>query len=153
MAWTNITNAQLAIGAPVRSIDHLALRDNIIAQANGDAGAPKQQTAGIEDNAVTAVKINKGNGLGASGSALVINCPTWGSVGSYAIGTPFSGGNPTNINVGSDYSAATAGIAGASGTWKCMGYTGNDYGYVGPSQDNPGGVFVTATRYLMCRIA
>ena len=156
MAWTNITNAQLAIGAPVRSIDLLALRDNIIAQANGDAGAPKQQTAGIEDNAVTAVKINKGNGLGASGSTLVINCPSWGSVGSYAIGTQGGGtptGGPSSLSVGSDYSAASAGISGASGTWKCMGYTGSNYGFIGASESNPDILYATTNLYLMCRVA
>jgi hypothetical protein len=58
MAWTNISNANLDVGAPIRSIDILALRDNITAQANGDAGAPKQQTAGIADLAITAAKMS-----------------------------------------------------------------------------------------------
>ena len=35
-----------------------ALQADITAQANGDTGAPKQQTAGIEDLAVTAAKLN-----------------------------------------------------------------------------------------------
>jgi len=155
MAWTNITNAQLAIGAPIRSIDLLALRDNITAQANGDAGAPKQQTAGIADNAVTAVKVNKGNGLGASGSTLVINCPAWGSVGSYATGIQGGGGPysyPSELTVGSNYSAASAGISGASGTWKCMGYTGSNYAlYVIEGLDK--GLYASTNIYLMCRVA
>lgn len=41
MAWTNITNEQLAIGAPIRSIDLLALRDNFAGMANGDVDAPR----------------------------------------------------------------------------------------------------------------
>lgn len=40
MAWTNIPNANLDVGAPLRSVDILALRDNITALANGDTGAP-----------------------------------------------------------------------------------------------------------------
>jgi len=40
MAWTNIANANLDVGAPIRSVDILALRDNITALANGDTGAP-----------------------------------------------------------------------------------------------------------------
>ena len=65
MAWTNISNANLDVGAPIRSIDILALRDNITAQANGDSGAPKQQTAGIADLAITAAKMS-GNQPGSA---------------------------------------------------------------------------------------
>jgi len=158
MAWTNITNAQLAIGAPIRSIDLLALRDNITAQANGDSGAPQQQTAGIADNAVTAKKINKGNGLGASGSTLVINCPSWGSVGSYATGIKAYlytvGTTPVfpEFVVGSNYSASSAGIDGGSGTWKCMGYTGSRYTYYTPPEQPPT-ILETERIHLFCRVA
>ena len=41
MAWTNIANANLDIGAPIRSVDILALRDNVSAIPNGDTGAPR----------------------------------------------------------------------------------------------------------------
>jgi hypothetical protein len=41
MAWTNIANANLDIGAPIRSVDILALRDNVSAVPNGDTGAPR----------------------------------------------------------------------------------------------------------------
>lgn len=105
MAWTNITNAQLAVGAPIRSVDLLALRDNIVAAQNGDAGAPQQQTAGIADNAVTAAKVNKGNGIGTSGTQLVVACPAFNSVGSYAQ-TIMKADGTTN-NAGSNYSAGS----------------------------------------------
>lgn len=119
MSWTNITNAQLAIGAPIRSIDLLALRDNITAQANGDPGAPKQQTAGIADLAVTAQKIKYGAGLTASGDTLVATSPTFDSVGSYAsvVG-----------NYGSSY------IAGSNYTLSAYTFQINFYGI---STDNP----------------
>lgn len=106
MPWTNITNAQLAVGSPIRSIDLLALRDNITAQANGDAGAPQQQTAGIADNAVTAAKVNKGNGIGSSGTQLAVACPAANTVGSYAFGGQQSYNNHT-FNYGSNYAAGT----------------------------------------------
>lgn len=139
MAWTNITNAQLAIGAPIRSIDLLALRDNITAQANGDAGAPKQQTAGIADLAVTAQKIKYGAGLTASGDTLVTSSPTFGAVGSYAA---VAGTYATTYVAGSNYvlDAYTFQISvfginadyqiiietqGLSGTWKWMSATTN----------------------------
>jgi hypothetical protein len=55
--WTNISTASLEPGAPVRSLDALALRDNPIAIAEGAANAPRVQTAGIANSAVTADKI------------------------------------------------------------------------------------------------
>ena len=55
--WTNIANTALQPGAPVRSIDGVALRDNPIAIAEGAAGAPRVQTNGIQDGAVTNAKI------------------------------------------------------------------------------------------------
>ena len=139
MAWTNITNAQLAIGAPIRSIDLLALRDNITAQANGDAGAPKQQTAGIADAAVTAPKINfVTNGLQNSSGSLAIACPSFNTVGSYCFvaatesssairtftaGSNYSAGGP---NSGGLYASISTNInlsTSISGTWKWMGAT------------------------------
>jgi hypothetical protein len=61
MAWTTIPDARLLPDAPGRSVDALALRDNPIAIANGDAGAPNIQTAGIADDAVTVAKILDGD--------------------------------------------------------------------------------------------
>ena len=141
MTWTNITNAQLAIGAPVRSIDLLALRDNITAQANGDAGAPQQQTAGIANNAVTAQKVKYGAGLTASGDTLVAASVSANTVGSYAYvkASIYAG---STITQGSNYSAGFGNLQLSlytniiedgpyghtengliSGTWKWLGNT------------------------------
>ena len=133
MAWTNITNAQLAIGAPIRSIDLLALRDNITAQANGDAGAPKQQTNGIADAAVTAPKINfVANGLQNSSGSLAISCPAFNTVGSYCYVQAQAVFDYT-ITSGSNYAAGNgeqqmqsynnngSSSNNLSGTWKWMG--------------------------------
>lgn len=141
MTWTNITNAQLAIGAPIRSIDLLALRDNITAQANGDAGAPQQQTAGIADNAVTAQKVKYGAGLTASGDTLVVASVSANAVGSYAFVSARIDAGST-ITQGSNYSAGGGNLqlslysqiivdgpngnlssGGISGTWKWLGNT------------------------------
>lgn len=141
MTWTNITNAQLAIGAPLRSIDILALRDNITAQANGDAGAPKQQTAGIADNAVTAQKVKYGAGLTASGDTLIASPVSFNSVGSYAsVSVRIDAGS--TVVAGSNYSAGIGNLqlnlsavmiqegpngvdksGSISGTWKWLGPT------------------------------
>lgn len=48
MAFTNIPNGNLQVGAPLRSVDILALRDNIPAVMNGDTGAPKIKAAAFE---------------------------------------------------------------------------------------------------------
>src|SRR5690625_6125710 len=56
--WTNIPTDRIEPGKPIRAIDGLALRDNPIAIAEGAAGAPRVQTNGIADSAVTTAKIN-----------------------------------------------------------------------------------------------
>jgi hypothetical protein len=63
MSWTNIPNANLAIGAPIRSIDQLALRDNPIAIAEGATGAPRVRAEAL-------------NG-GQSGSAPIYAARAW----------------------------------------------------------------------------
>ena len=55
--FTVIPDANLEPDKPARSIDALALRDNPIAIAEGAAGAPRIQTAAIQDGAVTAEKL------------------------------------------------------------------------------------------------
>lgn len=144
MAWTNITNAQLAIGAPLRSIDILALRDNITAQANGDAGAPKQQTAGIADNAVTAQKVKYGAGLTSSGDTLITAPDSFNAVGSYAFVGYLPDGSASmspngNYAGGSGYLQMRSGsivtdpagtqynlVVNLSGTWKWMSAEGSN---------------------------
>ena len=49
MTWTVVSDAALAVNKPARSADIKAIRDNITALANGDAGAPEIQTAAIAD--------------------------------------------------------------------------------------------------------
>ena len=55
MTWVDLSSA-FGFGAVLTSAQMQNLRDNITAQANGDSGAPKQQTAGIADGAITAAK-------------------------------------------------------------------------------------------------
>ena len=63
MAWTNIANANLDVGAPLRSVDILALRDNITALANGDTGAPPIKAAAL--------------GSGQTGNAPIFAARAW----------------------------------------------------------------------------
>lgn len=55
MSWTTLS---FPYGSILSSSKMTQLYDNITAQANGDTGAPKQQTLGIANNAVTAAKMN-----------------------------------------------------------------------------------------------
>ena len=62
MTWTTLSFPYASL---LTSTKMTQLYDNITAQANGDTGAPKQQTNGIADDAVTAAKI-KGPSAGTS---------------------------------------------------------------------------------------
>jgi hypothetical protein len=55
--WTNVTDTVLEPGQPIRSVDIIALKNNILAVPGGAANAPRVQTAAIQDGAVTAAKI------------------------------------------------------------------------------------------------
>ena len=48
-SWTDIPNSSLETGAPARSVDALAFRDNPIAIAEGATGAPRILNAAIND--------------------------------------------------------------------------------------------------------
>lgn len=49
--WTDIPDSVLLPGKPVRSVDHLAMRDNPIAIAEGATGAPRIVRAGLDTDA------------------------------------------------------------------------------------------------------
>lgn len=56
--WTSVPNTSLDVGKAARSVDIKAIRDNITALAEGASGAPKLETAAIEDGAVTGAKLS-----------------------------------------------------------------------------------------------
>jgi hypothetical protein len=125
MAWTNIPNANLAAGAPIRSVDLLALRDNISAVANADSGAPKIVNAAISSGIV--------NSLNGQTGAIT-------NTGFNVIGSYIAGGNSANANVNSTYATPQVmnanwdsennryspqqSYSSTSGTWRMMGYCG-----------------------------
>jgi hypothetical protein len=43
MAWTNLLNAIFGLNKPITGATGIALRDNVVAMGNGDAGAPRVQ--------------------------------------------------------------------------------------------------------------
>lgn len=56
-AWTNLSPAGFDPTKPITQLQGLGLRNNILAQAEGSANAPKHETESIEDGAITNVKI------------------------------------------------------------------------------------------------
>lgn len=121
--WTDIPDENLSPNAPARSADMLAMRDNITAQAEGATGAPKTQTAAIEDDAVTADKL-------APDAARLNNADTQaGEVGSYAM-LYYEGAatNPGTVRSGNLFYADASGDISnsAGGNWRCMGATSSD---------------------------
>ena len=131
--FTVIPDANLEPDKPARSIDALALRDNPIAIAEGAAGAPRIQTAAIQDGAVTSAKLATGTGerdwvLARNATAGV------GAVGTYAFlqSTNDTALSPGQTKAGSNLayaglftesndSARVSSSTAPAGTWMAMG--------------------------------
>jgi hypothetical protein len=121
MAWTNISNALVSVGALPFATTIQALRDNPIAIANGDAGAPRVQTAGI----AAGERMTTANVLGQTAGAAL------GAVGSYAfcrgqgLGPITAGATAAGSLLRYSSSGSAAG-ATPVGTWRAMGTTAVD---------------------------
>lgn len=144
MAWTTISNALVAVGALPFATTIQALRDNPIAIAAGDVGAPRVVPAAL-DRAY--VRQGQGSGMGTNdvfigwnGSSLLSQVDTsplgalhtsglsTGDVGTYAmlrLNDDAVTLNPGDTRAGSSlrYSNAAGSTGGAtpSGTWRLNG--------------------------------
>lgn len=129
MAWTDIPDENLSPNAPARSADMIAMRDNFAALANGDAGAPKVQTAAIEDGAVTTPKLADNSVTTekiASGVVAAEMAQSGvGAVGTYAmLSRAGSGFTPGAVYSGLSYSNGSNSLGtSAPGSWRAMGGT------------------------------
>ena len=130
--WTTITDAILEPGKPIRSVDGLALRDNVTALAEGAAGAPKIKNAAFDAAVLGAEKFQTGTTERDWVMERTSNA-AGGAVGTYAFArveagfAPGFGGSisgsrltPSNVAVISAFSV--------SGTWRCMGSTDGPLG-------------------------
>jgi len=117
MAWTNIDNALVSVGALPFATTVQALRDNPIAIANGDAGAPKVQNAALATISASVLATD----------AAMVNWvlartagATSGVVGSYIVAWNYSTGsisaNGTVAGSSLRYSTGQNGFAIAQGT-------------------------------------
>jgi hypothetical protein len=126
--WTTLPDASLEPGKPIRSIDGLALRDNPIAISEGAVGAPKIQTNGITDSAVTTAKLASNEQMTTANVLNATAGAAAGAVGTYALAVLVSGSGTVSFGsttLGSNLrpSSSNASPAGSalSGTWRCMG--------------------------------
>jgi len=58
--WTDVSSTVLEPGDPIRSVDIIAIKENVIALSEGASGAPKILTDAINDAAVTSAKLATG---------------------------------------------------------------------------------------------
>lgn len=150
--YTSIPNTDIETDKPIRAVTGRALRDNPIAIAEGASGAPRVQTAGIENSAVTTAKIANGNvtnvkvGNGQLGSEKFqvgtderdwvlarIASLTAGTVGTMAfarvnfltplLSAPVEFGETVDGSLLIPTNANSDDISPSlSGTWRCLGY-------------------------------
>ena len=134
--WKDITDAALEPGKPIRSVDGLALRDNVTALAEGAAGAPKIQNAAMGTNSVDNANVVNSN-IGAEKFQTGTTERDWvlgrtsdagaGAVGTYGFFLKTSSGtsSPGSTISGSSLSWSNGGgnnSGSPSGTWRCMGF-------------------------------
>jgi len=138
-SWTNIPNANLAAGAPIRSVDTLALRDNgAYAKQNIEVEILNTQTftasgtwtkpTGTEYNAtdtVIAMFIGAGGSGGAIPFASAATCSANGGHGGAIALVVFSYGT---IGASLAVTIGAGGAAKASGNTTALGVAGNNGG-------------------------
>jgi hypothetical protein len=133
--WTTLPDASLEPGKPIRSIDGLALRDNPVAITEGAVGAPKIQTNGITDSAVTTAKLVANEQMTTANVLNATAGASAGGVGTYMMGTVNN--NNTSYALGATVAGSVLRPAGVSrqngdinivsaatnqsGTWRVMG--------------------------------
>ena len=121
--WTTITDATLEPGKPIRSVDGLALRDNVTALAEGAAGAPRIAAAALQtgtnerDWVLDRTSETTPNDVGTYAFLMLSSLSnTDYDANSTLSGSSLAYSNSSESNSGS-----------LSGTWRCMGYSPNTY--------------------------
>jgi hypothetical protein len=92
MTWTAISTGSLAVDKKVTSPMMIALRDNPIAIANGDAGAPKVTSGGL-NLGITSIS---GTLAAAASTTITLNAlsffpSVWSNGATYTMGTTAGG--------------------------------------------------------------
>jgi len=122
MAWTNIDNALVSVGALPFATTIQALRDNPIAIANGDAGAPRVQAAALDtgtDERDWVLARNSGATVGVIGSYAFLSYPLDVSTQDTLLEGATIAGPSLRYSGASENSIGSA----PAGTWRAMGRT------------------------------
>jgi hypothetical protein len=121
MAWTNISNALVSVGALPFATTIQALRDNPIAIANGDVGAPQIQTAAL----IAGERMTTNNVQNAYAGVAASSVGTF----AFALDTTTTTRNPgSNSTVGgaslqlSNANGGSSGVLPLTGTWRICGF-------------------------------
>jgi hypothetical protein len=126
--WTNVTDTVLEPGQPIRSVDIIAIKNNILAVPAGAANAPR-----IADAALDTTVTNAGTNWVLNRTAGAVS----GVVGTYALlrrYTNFGFEGPDLFLAGSNLGYSNGNGAGTdamsrvtpSGTWRSMGRSNGD---------------------------
>jgi len=135
MSWTDIPDSVLEPNKPIRSVDGLALRDNPIAIANGEPGAPKIQNAAYAGGSITSDKFDVASIEGwiwfdrPAGGIGTMGLFSYESFGATAIlfGQTVAGSTLNPSGAQFDNLDNITGISGTgfpesiAGTWRCLG--------------------------------
>lgn len=132
-SWTEIPNSSLETGAPARSVDALAFRDNPIAIAEGATGAPRILNAAFNDLTIGAEKLQTGTEESdwVTGRYSQV---TAGEIGAVCVSSTFTGKGGTIAGSAlkyvsdwdDDYIYTSLGM---SGTWRSLGGSDNYHNY------------------------
>lgn len=125
MAYNAIPDANIQPGKPLRSVDLFDMRDNPIAIANGDSGAPPIKDAALDTGAATTAGtdwVNLRIAASAVGAIGTYACllPKDTTTGNLAPGSTLSGSSLLYGDASA--TASTIGPSSPSGTWRLMGY-------------------------------
>jgi hypothetical protein len=140
--YTAIADAEIDVDSPVTQILLTKYRENMLAIQQGDASAPRIQTAAIDSAQLTAAIVAAISGIAPGGvgyTSLMIEKGL--NKASRAVGDTLAGSGVTPISFRSGASASTndtialldAAGSAASGTWKL----GADYAFSSGENDNP----------------
>jgi hypothetical protein len=117
--WTTITDAALEPGKPIRSVDGLALRDNVTALAEGAAGAPRIAAAALQTGTTERDWV-----LARTSETTANNVGTYAFLRLKSQSETDYGANSTLSGSSLAYSNSSESNSGSlSGTWRCMGYS------------------------------
>ena len=91
--WTNVSNTVLEPGDPIRSVDIIAIKENVIALSEGASGAPKIVAAALNTGT------NERNWVLARYASVDFNGVGSYVVAYYGIGAPATPGSGINVQM------------------------------------------------------